>query len=183
MEHASMGGPTMLYAGQTGVDTQAGLSVDEIAFVQSLYPASNLLASLSTLKGTVTKSGSGVLGASVIIEKANGNLAGSTVTLTNGTYSMSALPPGNYNVRVVPLDPASADYWLIEGADVSSAYNAADTSFLPTGNFPVTLAAGATNTLNFTVTNGNPAFRITFMRPPTSDPDSYGFISLPNTMW
>src|ERR1017187_8479266 len=96
-----MGGATMLYAGNTGVDTQAGLSVDDVAFGRALYPSGNILSTLGNLTGTVTKGGLPALGAAVVIEGTNGNLAGATVTLTNGTYVLNALPPGSYKVRVV----------------------------------------------------------------------------------
>jgi hypothetical protein len=180
LAHANIGGATLLYDGSPGVDTQAGLSVDEIAFARSLYPASNTLSTLAGLKGTVTTNGGvPVFGAAVVVEATNGNLAGGTVTLTNGTYVLSALPPGAYNVRVVPLDPTSASGWLIQGPDISPAFSAANTTFLPTGNTPVTLTAGTTNTLNLTVVSANPAFRITFIRQTTSDSGSYAISGTP----
>src|SRR5882724_1769917 len=182
LSHAAIGGATMLYAGQTGVDTQAGLSMDEVAFARTLYPGGNILSTLGNLKGTVTKGGSPVFGAAVILEGTNGNLAGGTVTLADGTYILNSVPPGNYNVRAWPLDDAGASDWLIRGGDISSSFSGADTSFQPTGNTPVTLGAGATNTLNFTVTNGTPAFRITLIRLPTADPNSYALIGLPTTL-
>ena len=182
LSHAAIGGATMLYAGQTGVDTQAGLSVDEVAYARTLYPSGTILSTLGNLKGTVTKGGSPVFGAAVILEGTNGNLAGGTVTLANGTYILNSVPPGNYNVRVWPLDDAAALNWLIQGQDISSSFSGADTSFLPTGNTAVTLSAGTTNTLNLTVTNGTPAFRITLIRLPTADPNAYNIIGLPTTM-
>jgi hypothetical protein len=183
LTHAAIGGATMLWEGQSGVDTQAGLSVDEVAFGRTLYPSGNILSTLANLTGTVTKSGSPVLGAAVIIEGTNGNLAGGTVSLTNGTYVLNSLPPGPYNVRVVPLDPTSASRWLITGPDISNPqFSAADPNFFPTGNTPVTLTAGTTNTQNFIVTNGTPAFRITDIRKPTSDPNSYSIIGEPQTI-
>ena len=183
LRHAAMGGATMLYAGNTGVDTQAGLSVDDVAFGRALYPSGNILSTLGNLTGTVTKSGLPVLGAAVVIEGTNGNLAGATVTLTNGTYVLNALPPGSYKVRVVPLDPASASAWLIRGQDVGSpAFNGADISFLPSDNGAVTLSDGTTNTVNFAVNAGAPAFRITYIRQPTSDAGSYSIASLPTTI-
>jgi hypothetical protein len=183
LNHASMGGATMLYAGQSGVDTQAGLSVDEVAFGRTLYPSGSVLTTLGNLKGTITKLGSPVLAAAIVVEWTNGNLAGSTVSLTNGTYVLNALPPGPYNVRVVPLDPSGVAARLIAGADVANPqYASADTSFLPTTNFPVTLTAGVTNTLDFSVSNGTPAFRIAYIRNPTANPGSYSIIGLPATI-
>ncbi len=186
LSHAAIGGATLLYAGQTGVDTQAGLSVDEVAFARTLYPSGNILSTLGNLKGTVSKIGlpvgTTVFGAAVILEGANGNLAGGTVTLADGTYILNSVPPGNYNVRVWPLDDANASNWLIQGQDISDSFDSADTSFLPTGNTAVTLVAGTTNTLNLTVTNGAPAFRITLIRSPVTDPGSYSIIGLPTSM-
>ena len=179
LNHSCIGGATMLYAGGTGIDPNAGLSVDEIAFAHALYPSNGVAATLGNLSGTITKSGLPVFGAAVIIENTNGNLAGGTVTLTNGTYLMNALPPGNYNVRVVPLDPSSGTSWLIRGPDVAASFANADTNFLPTGNTAVTLTAGVTNTLNLIVTNGSPAFRITYIRQPTANSFSYSISGQP----
>jgi hypothetical protein len=183
LRHASIGGATLLYAAGTGVDTTAGLSMDEVAFGRTLYPSGSILSTLGNLKGTVTKDGLPVLGAAVVVEGTNGNLAGGTVTLANGTYILNALPPGSYNVRVAPLDPINASGWLIQGPDISSPdFDGADTSFLPTTNSAVTLAAGTTNSLDFAVTAGDPAFRITNIRRPTANPRSYSIAGLPVTL-
>ena len=183
LRHASIGGATLLYVANTGVDTTAGLSVDEVAFGRALYPSGSILATLGNLNGTVTKRGLPVLGAAVVVEDPKGNLAGGTVTLTDGSYTLNALPPGNCNVRVVPLDPTSASAWLIRGPDVGSpAFDNADTSFLPTTNSLVTVLAGTTNTLDFAVAAGDPAFRIAWIRQPTTDPGSYSIASLPTTL-
>jgi hypothetical protein len=164
------------------VDSQAGLSVDEIAFARASYPASNILATLGAIQGTITKGGLPVLGAAVCLEDTHGNLAAAGISLSNGTYSLGAIPVGNYNVRVYPLDTNGATRFLIRGSDVANMYTNADVSFLPTGNNIVTLTAGATNTLNVAVTAGIPAFRITNIRRATSDPFAYSIIGLPVTM-
>src|SRR5207247_2480831 len=46
LDHASMGGATMLANGQSGIDSGVGLSVDEVAFARAVYPKTNVLASL-----------------------------------------------------------------------------------------------------------------------------------------
>lgn len=169
LNHSSIGGATMLFAGGTGIDPNAGLSIDEIAFAHALYPSNGVQATLGNLSGTVTKGGLPVFGAAVVIEGTNGIVMGGTVTLSNGSYLLNALPVSNYNVRVVPLDPSSATSWLIQGQDIAASFASADTSFLPTGNTPITLTAGVTNTLNLTVTNGSPAFHITYILKPENN--------------
>jgi len=173
LHHSAVGGPTMMFAGQEGVDSQAGLSVDEIAFARALYSTGNTLTNLAHLQGTITKAGASVLGAAVVIEDLNGNLAGGTASLTNGTYLMNALPPGTYNVRVVPLDPVFPADGLISGPNIASRFNTADTNFLPTTNTLVTLTAGITNTLNFSVSNASPLYRITYILVPIPNPPVY----------
>ncbi len=181
--HAAMGGATMLYAGTYGIGAQAALTVDEVAFARTVYPAANILSNLAGLKGTVTKNGAAVLGAVICLEGTNGILAASTVSLTNGSYRITGVPPGSYNVRVTPLDPSTASAWLIRGSDVQNPQlNNADTAFLPTTNSPVSLTAGTTNTLNLAVSNGTPAFRIALVRQPSSNPGAYSIGSLPCTL-
>ncbi|HEX3798549.1 MAG TPA: matrixin family metalloprotease [Verrucomicrobiae bacterium] len=179
LNHSVIGGATMLWDSGSGVNPTAGLSVDEIEFAHALYSSGTFATTLGNLKGTVTKNGSPVFGAAVILEGLNGILVSGTATLTNGTYLFNAIPPGNYNARIVPLDPANASNWLIRGTDVASIFATADTSFLPTGNMPVTLAANTTNTANFTVTNGTQAFHITLIRSPTSTPNTYSISGQP----
>jgi hypothetical protein len=181
LSHSAIGGATMLWAGQGGVDTQAGLSLDELAFAYALYSSGNFQTNFATLQGTVSKNGSPILGAAVIIEGTNGNLTSGTLTLVNGAYLLQSLPPGSYNVRVFPLDPAGATRSLIKGANINGTnFNTADTSFLPTTNVPVSLSAGATNTLNLVVINAEPAFRITrILKPVANPPESFSANSLP----
>ena len=129
--------------------------------------------------------GSAVFGAAVLAEEAvSGNLAAGTVTRADGSYDLPAMPPGQYSLRVTPLDPPLADNipFLIRGRDIAPNYDSAQTSFLPTAVSPVTLAAGATVTQNFAVTSGEPAFRITQIRAPSANSDSFSSSSFPASM-
>ena len=174
----------MMWAGQSGVDTQAGLSPDDVAFARTVYPNGNIQTNYGSLQGTITKNGSPVLGAAVIVESTNGILAGGTVSLANGGYLLTSLPPGGYNVRVVPLDPSGASEWLIKGANINGTnFSPADTTFLPTTNTPVTLTANATNTLNVSVSNASPLYRIAWILQPVANPPvNYFLVPLPMTM-
>ena len=53
------------------------------------------------------------------------------------------------------------------GCDLNDRFFRCGTAFLPTTNFPVTLAAGATNRFDIAVIEGEPAFRITDIREPS----------------
>jgi hypothetical protein len=85
-------------------------------------------------------------------------------------------------VRVTPLDPLPNSP-LLSGADISGDYFAVQTEFFPTTNTPITVAAGATATRHFAVTSGVPPFRISRIRPPTSDPNLYTVVNASFAVW
>jgi hypothetical protein len=91
------------------------------------------------------------------------------------------MPPGQYRVRVTPLDPAVAGNvsFLVRGRDIAPAYDSAGTGFLPSPPSPVTLTAGATATQSFAVTSGEPAFRITHIRAPSAVAESFSWSAYP----
>lgn len=181
LAHSPIGGASMLWIGDKGVDTQAGLSADEIAAVRAAYPIAAQIASLGALKGTITKGGAPVLGAAIVLESA-GNIVAGTVSRSTGAYELSAVAPGNYQVRVIPLDPNFSSGILVRGPDISSEFNAADTAFLPTTNTSVTLTAGATNTMDFAVQNASPAFRIGYIRAPTANAGAFSWSPYPASL-
>ena len=182
LSHSPAGGASMLYISDRGVSSQAGLSADELCAARVVYAQTNQLALRGTLRGTVTRYGTNLLGAAVLAEDASGNITAGTVTRTNGFYEMSALPPGNYLVRAAPLDPAAATDYLVRGRSIDQPYSAAETSFLPTTNMPVTLTAGVTNTLNIAVVPGEPPFRISDLRGATTNVGSFSWSSLPTIL-
>ncbi|MCL5097229.1 MAG: matrixin family metalloprotease [Candidatus Omnitrophica bacterium] len=178
LEHSPVGGATMLVRGESGESAQAGLSSDEIAAVRTLYPEPAFAATLANLHGYVTMNGSGILGAVLTAEDAYGNVVAGTVTRANGSYDVTALAPGNYQVRATPLDPAGY-YSLLGGRDISPEWSGAVTGFLPSSPISVNLVAGDSQTRNFAVAGGNPAFRISRIRPPSADPAFYVVINAP----
>jgi hypothetical protein len=178
LAHSPMGGATMFTRGGPGVNTQAGLSQDEVNAVHALYPSNSIAATLGHLTGKVTQGTSGVFGAIVIAEDALGNTVSGTVTRSSGLYDMPGMPPGLYQVHVAPVDPANVGFPLFRGSDVSPDYAAANTSFAATTNFPITLQAGATATLNFAV-SGPPVFRVARIRVPSSDPSAGAVVNYP----
>ncbi|HTD67167.1 MAG TPA: matrixin family metalloprotease [Candidatus Limnocylindria bacterium] len=181
LHHSPVGAASMLWVGGEGIQGQVGLADDDVSGARLIYAQTNQLKNLGALTGSVTRNGSTIFGAAVFLEDTNGNLVAGTVTDSSGVYRLLAVQPESYQVRVCPLDPNSGDF-LVRGSEISSAYNAADTSFLPTANIAVNVPAG-TNTLNLTVLSGTAPFRITDIRSPTANPNSYRWSGTPITMW
>jgi hypothetical protein len=181
LNHSPVGGATMLARGATGVNAYAGLSQDEISATRALYGQTSLSATLGRIQGQVNMNGAGVFGAVIILEDSAGNVVAGALSHTNsataatGFYELPAIPPGNYFVRVTPLDAVNTTNPLLRGRDISVVrdanfnfiYDGVQTGFLPTTNRAITVTAGQTTTLNWTLTSGTPALRISRIRPPT----------------
>jgi hypothetical protein len=180
LTHASDGGATLFWTGNGGIDCQAGLSSDEVAFARAAYPDSQVSATLGSLEGRVTKNGQPVLGANVTLEDTHGNAVSATVSLSDGTYRLWAVPSGPYHVRASPLDP-SQPQTLTTGLNIDPSLQNADVNFLPTPDQPVVLNAGVTNALDLVVISGTPAFRITQIGNPTpaSMGSVFGWVGVP----
>ncbi len=163
LDHSPAGGATVRDAA-SGINTNAGLSADEIAAARFLYSTTRM----ATIQGTVRLNGAGILGAAVIAEDSAGNIAGATVTRASGQYAIYGLAPGTYQVRVTPLDPANSGLnSLMRGDEVAVDYVNAVTAFLPTANQTISVGATQTRIQDFAVTAGAP-LRITSLSKPSS---------------
>jgi hypothetical protein len=191
LRHSPVGGATMLWRGGSGVSVQAGLSSDEIAAANWLYPQATNTTALGGARGMVRMNGSPVFGAAVLAEDATtGNMIAGTVTRMDGSYELPSLPVGAYYFRVTPLDRPDAIRFLVRGRDISSAlddlgnfiYDAVETDFLPTTNTQVALTAGQTTTRDFAVTAGAPAFRISRIQKQDLSSGTSSSSALPNTV-
>jgi hypothetical protein len=108
-------------------DIEQDLSYDDVAGISSTYPSSTQAVPVGAISGTVTLSGTGVFGAHVFADSTTNftdtvmNSAGirktpiGTLTLPNGSYTISGLPVDTYVVIAEPLDGPVSD------ADVSWA--------------------------------------------------------------
>lgn len=149
-----------------GLNSQAGLSNDDYE-ARSLYFG----PFPGEVSGNVTANGQPIFGAVVSIID-SGRLLQSTVTGVDGSYSLSGFGPFTHEVRVNPLDSSGGSSLtrLVSGADISPAYFGAKIDFLPATQF-------TTNTLrsvhNFALSNAAPAFRITRIIPPATDPQNF----------
>ena len=179
--HSPVGGASMLYAGSSGISLQAGISADDVAGARFVYPLAP--TNYGAIKGTVTRNGGPLFGGAVYVQDSATNIIVGAVSLTNGTYHVSALRPGTYYVRVAPLDPTGVADYLASGNQIGvPAFSAADPYFLPTTNIATTVVANVTNTVNFAVVSNAPAFRITEIRKATTSSGSFSWSGLGTTL-
>src|SRR5690606_20343551 len=144
LDHTPIGGATVV-SGPAGVGTESGLSADEVAAMRFLYP-DGTMTNLATIKGKITWPGAvfgveNIHGAAIILEDSKGNIAGGTVSRSNGEYELAALAAGSYNLRICPFDPSNApnDRSLMRAEEIHYDYAAAITAFQATTNIPITL--------------------------------------------
>jgi len=180
LAHSPAGAATMLFRGIYGAgNLQIGLDKDDIAGVRFLYAITR--TNVGAINGTVTKNGSPILGAQVFVQDFASNVVAGTVTRSTGAYEVNMLPPGEYQVRIAPLDPAAGNR-LVAGVDIGSDFFNADTDHMPTTNISMMVVANVTNTLNLAVQDRTPPFRITYIRAPTASSGSYNWSPLPAKM-
>lgn len=126
--------PTM-YPTATADDVPLGdLNPDDAAAISLIYPDSSFAATTGIIAGSVTRAnGSAVRGANVIASSTGADsLMNRISSITdyyeqnNGTYAIAGLAPGQYVVRIEPIDPE-----FIEGSSVGPySYDAGGLSFV-----------------------------------------------------
>jgi hypothetical protein len=168
LRHSPVGGATMLFVGDLGVNSQVGLSEDEIAAARALYGTDEALGQVGRVQGVIRIGGLPVFGAAVFAQDLQGNLLSGTVTRSDGTYDMSGLMAGELLLRSSPLDPAVAANYLIRGAEIAGSYRTASTDFLPSADHAVTLGAGKGVTVDMDLVSGNPLRIVRILRPTPS---------------
>ena len=172
LNHAALGGATMFWVQPPKVSAIAGLSSDELGAARSMYGTAASNALFGRITGHVTVGGVAVLGAVVVAEDGNGNIAEASVSGSDGAFDLPALPPGTYTLRATPLDAKtsatqSGDTYLVSGYDLdvtgNQSYAKANTSFLP-ASVPASVTAGVVSTKDIGVVSGDEPFRITEIR-------------------
>jgi hypothetical protein len=107
LDHSGLAEAVMFPFGDT---TSAGerrsLSLDDLLGIAFLYPSPNFAASTGEITGTVDLAGSPAFAAQVVvINAANGNVVMDRLTGADGTFDIQGVPPGTYNLLVLPLAP------------------------------------------------------------------------------
>lgn len=117
MDHSGIGHTVMFPFGDTtATGQQLALASDDAIGISSLYPCVNpasgpsCTAKFSTatgkISGTVTLNSAGTFGAHVVaIDTSTGDVVTDGLTAPDGSYTLVGVPPGNYNVLVLPLAP------------------------------------------------------------------------------
>lgn len=112
LEHSGAIGSTMQpRQGKNGIYTVAAwtprsLSEDDRSGVRAIYGIRPGIDARGAINGTITNAaGAAVFGANVFAEEtATGRVIASNITLSNGSYRIDGLLPGNYRIVVEPLD-------------------------------------------------------------------------------
>jgi hypothetical protein len=95
------------------------LRADDIAGLLDLYPANRSDDEEGSISGRVTKNGRGVFGAHIVaFHLESGDLVAGFSLSSDGGFSIAALAPGPYVVRVEPLDDADIDSFFSTGQGV-----------------------------------------------------------------
>ncbi|MGH9449798.1 MAG: matrixin family metalloprotease [Terriglobia bacterium] len=104
MDHSGLANAIMFAYGDAGGVPTRVLSVDDAIGMGSIYPSPSFASITGTLSGSVSLSSAGIFGAHVVVIDANsGNAVTDAITNTNGSYSITGVPPGQYNVVALPL--------------------------------------------------------------------------------
>ena len=185
LAHSTIGAATMIFdSGGSGVGTVVGLSRDEIAFADHNYGSAQVLATKGIVEGVITKDGEPVYGASIVLEDLTGAIVTGGISRQespigpDGHYIINGVPPGEYHLRVHPLQSVDASFWLVVAGSIPLVNgDQVDTQFLPSDNTPITVTAGQTTNLDVTVEAGQEPFVITGLRTPTTNGFNFSLIS------
>ena len=157
LEHSGAIGSSMQpRQGKNGIYTVAAwtprsLSDDDRSGVRSIYglrPGTDVRGAIT---GTITAaSGAPVFGANVFAEETStGRVIASNITLSNGTYRIEGLLPGNYRVVAESLDgPVFAPEIASQNGAYAGLTQSAPPSFRTLEIGQVGVAAGGATTLN-----------------------------------
>ena len=168
MQHSPLGAASMFSRTVSGVSVSAGLTLDEVAAVQSIYGIGIEKKQLGSITGSVTLDANKVFGAVVIAEDKHGNIVQSAVTNKDGSYELLSLSPNQYYLRVSPLHSPQTIHPLVRDIDISIEHKGANVNFLPTAYNKATVTSQNSTKSDFAVVGGSSSFFINAIRPATT---------------
>lgn len=99
------------------------LREDDIAGISDTYPNAEYRTERGSISGTITKNGTGVLGAHVIaFNIRTGKLIGGFTLSQDGRFVIGGLEQGTYAVRVEPLDDGDVESFLDASLNVDAGF-------------------------------------------------------------
>ena len=136
LDHTSVAGSTMIPFIQNNI-SQRTLELDDRAGNSTVYPEASFLSDYGTISGSVTSgfTGAAVFGAHVeawniaaLTPENSISAISGEITLRNGVgeYQIHGLPPGQYAVRIVPLDGV---HTTAADANIGGPYSGLDIDF------------------------------------------------------
>jgi hypothetical protein len=157
--------PFSSYANVADATVQSTLSTDDVAFARAVYPGPDPTPNLASIKGTVAFSnGQPVVGGTVVaVDLSTGVTVQGITSLVDGTYTISAVPAGDYLIYAQPLNGP------VDASDLGLSQNLVTSSFRATfagGNsqpWSVSVNDGIASIANISVAMSPTALGITFL--------------------
>ncbi len=110
LNHTGVCSATMFPFTSAGATHQRSLALDDIAGVNGVYQTVENFWSTGAVTGTVTKSAANLYGAHVVARSVvDGVTYASAISKPDGTYLLSGLPQGPYQIYAEPLDGPVGD--------------------------------------------------------------------------
>ncbi|MFN0085700.1 MAG: matrixin family metalloprotease [Blastocatellia bacterium] len=155
ISHSPIGGTTMFPRSGVGTTRGRSLSADDRIAASVIYPVGNFLTANGRVSGRVRdNNGAAIFGAHVGVLDSNGIATSGALTQPDGSYTISGLPPGNYQVYAEPLDTVATPYF--GKSDLTSFYGSLVTDFATSQDWSFSVGAGQAASVDITVQRGNP---------------------------
>lgn len=105
LDHSGIGHTMLFPFGNTRATGQPrNLAVDDVLGLAFLYPASNFNNLTGIISGQITLNNSGIFASHVVaVDRNTGAAVVDGLTKPDGTYRLVGVPPGAYDVLVLPL--------------------------------------------------------------------------------
>lgn len=110
LNHSAVASATMFPFTSAGQLDQRTINADDVAGMNTLYPTDISFWGFGTITGSISESAAPLYGAHVVARSVTtGTTFSAGMSLQDGTYSITGLPPGGYHVYAEPLDGPVTD--------------------------------------------------------------------------